>query len=64
MTTRTRITALLLADVNQDGLRNAQDLQRLYEQLTGTARNKRFRNAEQKFRYAVSAALTEYGKNR
>ena len=28
---------LLLADVNQDGLRNAQDLQRLYEQLTGTA---------------------------
>lgn len=37
MTTRTRITALLLADVNQDGLRNAQDLQRLYEQLTGTA---------------------------
>ena len=29
--------ALLLADVNQDGLRNAQDLQRLYEQLTGTA---------------------------
>lgn len=37
MTTRTRITALLLADVNQDGLRNAQDLQGLYEQLTGTA---------------------------
>ena len=31
------VTALLLADVNQDGLRNAQDLQRLYEQLTGTA---------------------------
>ena len=30
-------TLLLLADVNQDGLRNAQDLQRLYEQLTGTA---------------------------
>ena len=37
MTTRTRITALLLADVNQNGLRNAQDVQRLYEQLTGTA---------------------------
>ena len=37
MTTRTRITALLLADVNQDGLRNAHDLQRLYDQLTGTA---------------------------
>ena len=36
MTTRTRIAALL-ADVNQDGLRNAQDLQRLYEQLAGTA---------------------------
>lgn len=36
MTTRTRITALLLADVNQNGLRNAQDVQRLYEQLTGT----------------------------
>lgn len=36
MTTRTRITALL-ADVNQDSLRNAQDLQRLYEQLAGTA---------------------------
>ena len=30
-------TLLLLADVNQDGLRNAQDVQRLYEQLTGTA---------------------------
>lgn len=37
MTTRARITALLLADVNQDGLRNAQDVQRLYEQLKGTA---------------------------
>ena len=37
MTTRTRITALLLADVHQNGLRNAQDVQRLYEQLTGTA---------------------------
>ena len=30
-------TLLLLADVNQNGLRNAQDVQRLYEQLTGTA---------------------------
>ena len=32
-----KTAALLLADVNQNGLRNAQDVQRLYEQLTGTA---------------------------